>query len=240
MKLALVLPCCLALALGCAAPTADDGDPADDSQPSADALSANVAAGTSAKTTANLRLREGPSTSDATLRVLAKGSTVTIVDAAPQNGFYHVSADGDDGYCSGSYLVLGGGSPARNDDGPGNVGQPSGESFTTRGTGYYPDSSALEGGFVDRRGAKLHTLQDFLAGNATYVSVAMDSNAFEYGQKLRIAELEAKYRQVIEFRVVDTGGAFSGKGRTRIDVCTANRTAAGDATINGTLHAFIQ
>lgn len=28
-----------------------------------------------------------------------------------------------------------------------------------RGTGYYPDSSALEGGFVDMRGAALHTLQ---------------------------------------------------------------------------------
>lgn len=109
-------------------------------------------------------------------------------------------------------------------------------SFTSRGTGYYPDSSALEGGFVDRKGAPLRTLQQFLAGSATYVSVAMDVNAFKYGQRLRIRELDAKYNKSIVFRVVDTGGAFKNKGRSRIDICTKNRAASLDATINGTLH----
>src|SRR5690349_10993733 len=75
-------------------------------------------------------------------------------------------------------------------------------SFVARGTGYYPDSSALEGGFVDRRGKKLRTLQQFLAGDADYVSVAMDSKAFVYGQRLRIKELETKYGKPITFRVV--------------------------------------
>lgn len=112
-------------------------------------------------------------------------------------------------------------------------------SFVSRGTAYYPDASPLEGGFVDRRGAKLRTLQQFLAGEATYVSVAMDVNAFPYGQKLRIKELEAKYGRPIEFRVVDTGGAFRNKGRSRIDVCVKNRAASYDATINGTLHIDI-
>ncbi|MBX3223003.1 MAG: hypothetical protein KF795_21000 [Labilithrix sp.] len=109
-------------------------------------------------------------------------------------------------------------------------------SFVARGTGYYPDSSPLEGGFVDRRGAPLRTLQQFLAGKASYVSVAMDTNAFRYGQHLRIKELEAKYGRSIDFRVVDTGGAFRGKGRTRIDICTANAKASRDATINGRLN----
>jgi|GEM_PF-3273261 len=109
-------------------------------------------------------------------------------------------------------------------------------SFTSRGTGYYPHSSALEGGFKDRIGKKLRTLQQFLAGDAEYVSVAMDTNAFKYGTRLRIKELEAKYGRAIVFRVVDTGGAFRGKGRSRIDVCTANRAASMDATINGVLH----
>jgi 3D (Asp-Asp-Asp) domain-containing protein len=109
-------------------------------------------------------------------------------------------------------------------------------SFTSRGTGYYPSSSALEGGFNDRKGKKLRTLQQFLAGSAEYVSVAMDSNAFKYGTRLRIKELDAKYGRKIIFRVVDTGGAFRGRGRTRIDVCVANRTASVDRTINGTLH----
>lgn len=109
-------------------------------------------------------------------------------------------------------------------------------SFTARGTGYYPDSSALEGGFVDRAGKPLHTLQQYLAGSAPYASVAMDSKAFSYGTRLRIHELETKYGRSIIFRVVDTGGAFVGKGRTRIDICTASNKASLDPTINGTLH----
>lgn len=112
-------------------------------------------------------------------------------------------------------------------------------SFTSRGTGYYPANNSLEGGFVDRRGARLRTLQQYLAGSADYVSVAMDSRAFAYGQRLRIKELEAKYGRSIVFRVVDTGGAFRGKGRSRIDVCVANRSASVDPTINGTLHIDI-
>jgi hypothetical protein len=110
-----------------------------------------------------------------------------------------------------------------------------GQKFNARGTGYYPDASPLEGGFVDRRDQPLRTLQDFLSGKANYVSVAMDSKAFPYGTKLRIPELEAKYGKQIEFRVVDTGGAFKGKGTSRIDICTANERASLDSTINGPL-----
>jgi len=109
-------------------------------------------------------------------------------------------------------------------------------SFVARGTAYYPANNALEGGTVDRKGVKLRTLQQFLAGQASYVSVAMDANAFKYGQRLRIKELEAKYGRSIVFRVVDTGGAFRGKGTSRIDVCVASLKASSDSTINGTLH----
>ena len=109
-------------------------------------------------------------------------------------------------------------------------------SFTSKATGYYPSGSALEGGFVDRKGVKLHTLQQFLAGQAAYVAVAMDSSAFPYGQHLRIRELEAKYGRAIDFRVVDTGGAFRGRGRSRIDVCVANHSASVDPSVNRTLH----
>jgi peptidoglycan hydrolase-like protein with peptidoglycan-binding domain/3D (Asp-Asp-Asp) domain-containing protein len=109
-------------------------------------------------------------------------------------------------------------------------------SFLARGTGYYPANSKLEGGFNDRKGNPLNTLQDFLAGRAPYVSVAMDSKAFPYGTQLRIPELEQKYGRPIDFRVVDTGGAFTGKGTSRIDICTANEKASLDSTINGSLH----
>lgn len=110
-----------------------------------------------------------------------------------------------------------------------------GKSYPARGTGYFPENSRMEGGFLDRKGKPLHTLQDYLAGKAPFVSVAMDSKAFPYGTKLRIPELEKKYGQKIDFRVVDTGGAFKGKGTSRIDICTANRRASLDPAINGRL-----
>lgn len=109
-------------------------------------------------------------------------------------------------------------------------------SFVARGTGYYPSNSGVEGGFTDRKGARLRTLQQYLAGQADYVSVAMDVNAFPYGQRLRIHELNTKYGKDIVFKVVDTGGAFRGKGRSRIDICTASSKASLDPTINGSLH----
>lgn len=117
---------------------------------------------------------------------------------------------------------------------------PQGQRFAARGTGYYPANNAMEGGFKDRLGKPLQTLQAYLAGRAPYVSVAMDSKAFPYGTKLRIPELEAKYGRPIEFRVVDTGGAFKGRGTSRIDICTQNRRASLDPTINGPLTLVVQ
>jgi 3D (Asp-Asp-Asp) domain-containing protein len=111
--------------------------------------------------------------------------------------------------------------------------------FTTTGTGYYPDSSTLEGGFLDRKGKPLKTLQQFLAGNASYVSVAMDTKAFSYGQRLRLKQFNERYGREIVFRVVDTGSAFRGKGRSRIDICVANRTASLDRTVNSVLSAEV-
>jgi hypothetical protein len=111
-----------------------------------------------------------------------------------------------------------------------------GRTYQAKGSGYYPADSKMEGGFKDRKGAPLKTLQDFLDGKASYVSVAMDKNLqIKYGTKLRIVELERKYNRQIEFRVVDTGGHFTDKGYTRIDICTRNREASLDPTINGTL-----
>lgn len=111
----------------------------------------------------------------------------------------------------------------------------SGAGFTSRATSYYPHNSAMEGGYFDRKGRRLHTLQDYLEGRAPYVSVAMDTNAFKYGQKLRIPELEQKYGRSIDFRVVDTGGAFRGRGTSRIDICTRNYGTSVDPSVNRNL-----
>jgi 3D (Asp-Asp-Asp) domain-containing protein len=239
---ALLLAAPLLMLAGCSAAPADDGES------SADALSsgASVTEGQTLTTTSRVNIREGASTSDAVIDTLDVGVTVTALeDGPPTNGFYHVDADGQEGWVYGAYLrasgssggSTGGGSTGGGSTGGGSTGGGTvSSSFTARGTGYYPDSSALEGGFVDRVGKPLHTLQQFLAGQADYVSVAMDTRAFNYGQRLKIHELETKYGKAIPFRVVDTGGAFTGKGRTRIDICTANNRASLDPTINGQLH----
>lgn len=113
-----------------------------------------------------------------------------------------------------------------------------GESFISKATAYYPDSSALQGGFVDRKGEPLYTLQQYLAGNAPYVSVAMDVNAFPYGTELSIPEIEAYYKMQIVFRVVDTGGAFKNKGTTRIDICVKDLQSAYHPMVNKELQIY--
>ena len=105
-------------------------------------------------------------------------------------------------------------------------------SFIAMGSGFFPDASRLEGGFVDRMGQPLHTLQDFRAGKAQFVSVAMDvDNGAPYGTRLTIDEFPG-----VVFRVVDTGDAFIGKGTSRVDIATADRKASLDPTVNGQLH----
>ncbi|XP_041377094.1 uncharacterized protein LOC121389504 [Gigantopelta aegis] len=108
--------------------------------------------------------------------------------------------------------------------------------YHATGTGYYPADDPIEGGFLDMRGHKLHTLQDFLEGHASYVSVAMDNRAgIAYGTRICIPEMDAKYNRHIVFEVVDTGSAFYGKGHSRIDICVRNRALSYDDTINGRL-----
>jgi 3D (Asp-Asp-Asp) domain-containing protein len=105
-------------------------------------------------------------------------------------------------------------------------------SFSAKATAYFPDDSELEGGFNDMKGKPLQTLQSFLKGNAKYVSVAMDRGIFKYGQRLRIRQINEHYGKEIIFRVVDTGGAFYGKGRSRIDICVANEALSHETVVN--------
>jgi cell wall-associated NlpC family hydrolase len=62
-------------------------------------------AGTKVRATADLNLRDAPSTSGAILRVIPTGSLVTILDPKPQNGtWWNVEFDGVRGWVSGKYL----------------------------------------------------------------------------------------------------------------------------------------
>lgn len=101
--------------------------------------------------------------------------------------------------------------------------------FPCRCTGYWPftarpDEQRMEGGVFDRRGRPLHTLEQYQAGEADYVSVSGDYTIFPYGQRIEIAEWLG-----VVFRIVDTGGHFYGAGKVYrvagaepFDICVAS------------------
>jgi 3D (Asp-Asp-Asp) domain-containing protein len=98
------------------------------------------------------------------------------------------------------------------------------ESYTMLATLYTIEPTLMEGGPMDRCSRPLGTLEKYLAGKASYVGVAMDTYAFPYGTRIRIPEIEKRHNggRYIDFRVVDTGSAFIGKGKGRMDICVGD------------------
>ncbi|MGZ3661088.1 MAG: hypothetical protein ACXVB9_05255 [Bdellovibrionota bacterium] len=123
---------------------------------------------------------------------------------------------------------------------PGQVDQ-SIDQFTSLRTGYYPNGSRMEGGFKDRAGRPLRTLQDYLKGKVSYVSVAMDykDTKLPYGTILRIPSVEKEFGRCIQFRVVDTGGRFKNKGTKKIDLCNDNRQHSLESYTNGLADVYV-
>jgi hypothetical protein len=98
--------------------------------------------------------------------------------------------------------------------------------YNAKVTLYTTESTAEEGGPKDRKGSLLNSVKSAVS-NGKPVSVSMDANAFPYGTILRIPEVE-KFLQShfnkpesfpFKFKVVDTGGNFTNKGKTRMDIC---------------------
>ena len=109
----------LAASTGCSSAQGGDAtpalDPADETvgadESTAESVVGTVTPGTHLKTTADLRLRNGPSTSNAILLVMPAGSEVTAVDGAPSHGWYHVDYKGHVGWSYGAYLDRVGSTP---------------------------------------------------------------------------------------------------------------------------------
>src|SRR5262245_57576818 len=78
----------------------------------------------------------------------------------------------------------------------------------------------LEGGGTDMRGNPLHSLEEYLMGDADFVSVARDFRGGppgndkrfrEYGRRFRIPQIDGLMGwDYIDFRFVDTGDHFTG------------------------------
>lgn len=78
---------------------------ADDSAPGLSDTSQLMNASTKARTTANLNLRRGASSSSSILAVIPSGALVLVTSPTPMNGFYKVSYNGIAGYAHSAYLT---------------------------------------------------------------------------------------------------------------------------------------
>lgn len=63
-----------------------------------------LAVGTTLRTTARLNFREGPSTDSPIIRTLPVGTLVTVIESAPDNGFYRVRVGNEEGWVHGNYV----------------------------------------------------------------------------------------------------------------------------------------
>jgi len=85
---------------------------------SEEGVSGSLTVGSTLRTTANLNLRTGPSTSNKVIRVLAEGTVVEVVESAPSNSFYKVKHSGTVGWAHGSYMQVVSGSSSGSDPDP--------------------------------------------------------------------------------------------------------------------------
>jgi uncharacterized protein YgiM (DUF1202 family) len=73
---------------------------------SEDALTGDVTAGATLRTTTSLNLREGAGTNFPVIVVMPEGATVTVRETTPTNGFYAVKYGDTEGWASGMYLSV--------------------------------------------------------------------------------------------------------------------------------------
>ena len=110
---------------------------------------------------------------------------------------------------------------------------PSFITYYSGGFGITAAQKKLEGGATNRFGKPLNYLEDYLAGKAPYVSVAMDiplSKAPYGSYTLTNPKFLDKRGNPIKFKVDDTGGAFFNRGIEKIDIAIKSLAIANGKT----------
>ncbi|KAL2711958.1 hypothetical protein V1478_018193, partial [Vespula squamosa] len=102
-------------------------------------------------------------------------------------------------------------------------------------TAYYPDyTSDDEIDYLDIKGKKLKTLQDYIDGRETYVSASMDmiGTDLKYGSNLCIPELNEHFGRRIPLQVRDFDSNIKGRKFTRVDICVRTDIDSYDKAVN--------
>ncbi|XP_015605083.1 uncharacterized protein LOC107272429 isoform X2 [Cephus cinctus] len=108
-------------------------------------------------------------------------------------------------------------------------------------TAYYPDfASDDEHDYLDMRGKKLRTLQNYLDGRDEYVTVAMDfSTHLPYGTRICVPELNEHFGKRIPLQVRDFGANLRGSEFTRLDICVRNEGDSYDNAVNRLVTVYV-
>ncbi|CAH0562358.1 unnamed protein product [Brassicogethes aeneus] len=101
-------------------------------------------------------------------------------------------------------------------------------------TAYYPDYSGdSESGFLDKKGRKLRTLQDYLDDRTGYVTLAMDDDlGLPYGSDVCIPEINKHYGHRVRFQIRDSSLDLKGSGYERVDICVRSEMDSYDVSVN--------
>lgn len=122
--------------------------PSDDTSPPAEG---SMPVGTTLRTTARLNFREGPSTDARILRTLPVGTLVTVIESAPDNGFYRVRVGSDEGWVHGNYVQSSTAVP-ESEVPPAPEAKPTGKVETCKGSYYASGSRTANGERFDPNG----------------------------------------------------------------------------------------
>ncbi|XP_018579025.1 uncharacterized protein LOC108917074 [Anoplophora glabripennis] len=102
-------------------------------------------------------------------------------------------------------------------------------------TAYYPDffDEDHEGGYLDKKGQKLRSLQDYIDNRADYVTLSMDNAlGIPYGTPVCIPELNQHYGHKILLQVRDSSFDMFQSGYTRADICVRSDVDSYDRSVN--------
>uniref|UniRef100_A0A8D9ESF4 Uncharacterized protein n=1 Tax=Cacopsylla melanoneura TaxID=428564 RepID=A0A8D9ESF4_9HEMI len=109
-----------------------------------------------------------------------------------------------------------------------------GQTYNTSASAYYPDyQSAHPRDFVDEKGKKLRSLQEYLDMRSTYVTVSMDASlGIPYATPLCIPELNAHYGRYVNLEVRDTNPDIFGCGYGCVEIAVRTEADSYDRILN--------